>query len=595
MLIDHTNRGELGPTLAEWERAEAVAFDIETTGLSPWHGAGVALVSMAHPDGRYLFIRTHDTGVPEVLIRYLEGRKVIVGHNVVGFDAIFMALEGMDIYKPGWYDTMVAEQSILPQGRRDYAANLAATLERRFRTSKVRRKKVGDELHTWAADELTPEQLEYAENDVAHLFALRAEQMEKGGDMLAKYGTRNPVETEMMVVPAVMAMKLNGLPFDRVTWSDLTDEHKTKANELSEDIFKGLGYQINLRSPVQLKGALWEAGLRVPDTRWETLRDLELRGIEGLPKLIINWKASDQFLKMYKPEWVAEHVAPDERVHSTFWQLGTDTGRFSSKEPNLQQVTKWARRMFGAPEGHVIISADYSQIEVRLAAAQAHDEVMLEALEHEDVHAAVAAQMFDTPVDQVSKEQRKLAKACVFTLLFGGSADRLHDYTRLAGGTLEPREAHELVAKFFATYRGIAQAKAVAYGLSRRMAVSIPLQTGIVRVLTRGMQLTPQTILNTSVQGAAAAGLKFALATCVRSGLAPFLCATVHDEVVCSAPVDQAYDVAKTLERCMLGGMAEITDAPVKVEVEIGPAWSFNAVTPDDYERARKATNHARR
>lgn len=576
-LLDGSSE-DVGSALAEWDRVPEVAFDTETTGLNPWKGAEVALVSMAAPDGRTLLVRVHDH-MPPVLLRFLETRDLLIGHNVVGFDALFMALAGMDVFRARWYDTMVAEQSILPQGRRDYAANLADTLERRFKTNRAARKKSGEGLHSWTTPELTPEQLSYAENDVLHLHALRTEQLAKGAAMAEKYAGRHPVETEMAVVPAVIAMKLNGLPFDRAIWASLFEEHKAKTVDLEGQIFDALGHSLNLRSPAQLKLAMSTAGLEVQDTKWETLRDLELRGVEGLPELIIHWKASDQFLKMYREEWVAAHVAPDGRVHSTFWQLGTDTGRFSSKEPNLQQVTKWARRMFGAPPGWVIVSADYSQIEVRLAAAQAHDIVMLQALEHEDVHSAIAAQMFECPVEIVSKDQRKLAKACVFTLLFGGSAERLYDYTRLAGGSLELDEARHLVAKFFGTYTGIARAKAVAYGLSRRMAVSVPLPTGIVRVMTRGQGLTPQTVLNTTVQGAAAAGLKFALSMCVKAGLAPFLCATIHDEIICCCPEGDATWVAGILEQCMLDGMAEITDARVAVEVGITRQLSGDAVT----------------
>lgn len=562
---------DVDTAISEFGGTTELAYDLETNSLSPWIGS-IAVVTISDGPERAAVLHVRGN-VPERLWRFLESRRLLVGHNVVNFDTVWSAVHGMRVGTTRWYDTMVAEQAILPAGRQDFRANLATTLERRFRDNKDARKRdMG--VHTWMTQELTEQQVEYAAHDVLHLLELRRRQLERAaGTPLEK-----AIEVEMSILPAVSAMKRNGLPISLPAVQEMV-EQKRELAEVYEVLIQGeLGQVINLNSAAQLKAACHKVGLMVPDTTWETFRSLELGMVGGaadsLASRIIQWKSNAQILKMYRQEWLDKHVQEDGRVHASFWQLGTDTGRFSSSEPNLQQVPKKARGVYQAPEGELIVACDYSQIEVRIAAAQAHDEVMLKGMEHDDVHTAVAAQMFGVTVGAVTKEQRSLAKACVFTLLFAGSADRLYEYTRLNGGNLQYDEAQRLFTKFFLTYRGLQNARDQAKYASRRNALPIRLPTGIQRVLTAGNTLTPQTVLNTTVQGTAAAGLKYALRTCIERGLHEYLCATVHDELVACVPAADAADYGRELERAMLDGMREVTDAPLRAEVKIGRAWS---------------------
>jgi DNA polymerase-1 len=575
--------------ITDWDKVrdhfqgvDEIAFDIETSGLSPWKDL-VALIQLADRAGNVGLIHCRGK-VPVWMKDLLEAPgTLVIGHNMVGFDAIFMAGPngcGLDVEKVRWYDTMVGEQAILPMGRRDLSASLAAALERRFKKSKKVRKSELEGGHSWMYGEMTDEQVDYAINDVLHLHALMDQQLVKADELDPTGRLRNvAIPLEMAILPAVMLMKLNGMPLDHVRLEAMRCEALADMARLEPLVTERLGWLPNMNSPIQLKKALAAVGIDVPDTTKATLQDLDIRTSDPAARLILDYREAAKFAGMYDQDWVDKYVEIDGCVHPSFRQLGTDTTRFSCVQPNWQQVPRAKRKMCAAPAGHKIVSADYSGLEVRIAATVAQEHVLLEALKGADMHRAIAAQMFHKAPEDITDLERFFAKRCVFTLLFGGSAGRLYEDTRLLGGSLTLEEANDLFWTFFDTYPALKVARAAAYNVSRNQnAYTITLPNGLRRTLLKGMgTLTPATVLNTKVQGTAAVGLKCAMLKVLEAGLGKYLAAAVHDELVLVVPDAEVADVADRLANAMLDGMYRITTCPMRVEVAIGQAWEKKA------------------
>lgn len=551
-----------------------IALDIETGGLDPWkdpiavvslHGATSSQTAVLHVRGR----------IPRPLEDFLSDEgKTFVGHNVGGFDALFLAENGVDVWAPRWYDTMVGEAALMTSGRRDFSVSLKNTIQRRLG------KKISKEqqVSAWMAETLTPEQVKYCVDDVRLLPDLYNEQLTRAGGS----SMRQALDVEMQVLPVVMSMSMNGLPIGEEQFRAYITKQSADFKRTQGELFAIFGREINMNSPAQLKKALHDIGAPVEDTTAETLMWLyEISGDQRL-RTLLKCKFAGQRLKVYSDDWLKQY-AWDWQVRSRFWQCGTETGRFSSSNPNLQQIPRDMRPVFGWRPGWKMIWADYSQIEVRIAAKIARDKVMLQAVEHEDTHRAVAALVFQKTPEDITSEERKLSKAMTFTLLFGGSANRLYEYARLNGSKITPADASNMYDAFFHRFVGLHRMRVKAQGLARDWGpLTLTLPTGMRRVLA-GQQKTPTRILNTSVQGTAAAGMKYALIECAKRDLTQYLGCTVHDELVACVPEDMAEEYARELTEAMTVGMLKAIDIPVKVETEIADAWSLDSANPPSW------------
>lgn len=546
--------------------------DIETGGLNPWRDP-VAVVSIYGPRSGVCSVLHVRGAIPEPIVELLSRPGVTqTKHNGTAFDDLFLAANGVDVFKPTLRDTLVAELVTIKTARRDTRVSLQSSVKRR---TGVQLNKSIDH-RTWMQPTLTEEQLAYAGGDVVHLPALYSEQRS------AVRGTpqERALDTEEALIPAVIRTTLNGLPFSTRVHGLYTKQLAKDKDKAEDTLVQAFG-PINLRSAKQVKEALADYGVVVPDTTHDALVEIsEMGGRSGeVVDLILNFKKPDQRLKMYSDDWLARHVVSDW-VHPRVWQVGTDTGRMSNSDPNLQQIPKDdARKMFEAPEGYCILSADYSQLEVRVAAYYARDEAMVEALNSEDLHTAVAADVFIRPAELVSSDERKLAKAAVFTLLFGGGATRLYDYARHNGSAITEEAARILVKRFFARFAGLAAMREQAFATARRGgAVALDLPTGLRRTLA-GQTLRGTTVLNTLVQGTAAAGLKFAAVEAHKRGLTKYIGAFVHDEVVACVPLNEVEEYAEALGECMIAGMwraLEFDTTPrlrIRVGLEVDRTW----------------------
>lgn len=597
---------QLDEALAILEQDEEIGLDLETSGLSPWLDK-IAVVTL-HGTPSEQSVVLHVRGrLPDKLIHWLsQPRRRIVGHNTTAFDLPYLAVNGVDIFAgQDLYDTLPGEAASLKSGRHDVSVSLRATLARRLKKDLDKTQQVS----TWMAPYLTPEQIDYCVSDVRHLSALRRKQLALAGESR----TAQAIAVEQDIAPVVTRMTVNGLPISRERLDEYLALQDTVKDTASARLYDAVG-AINLRSHVQLRQAFAERlGINLASTAKDALKDeLLLRGLsldkpyhelraeaETLENTedrtvalalvdLLSVRYADQRRKMYRPEWCKKNIiyhdtlAPYDgihRVHSRFWQIGTETGRFSSSDPNLQQIPQDMRAVFGYVSGHKIISCDFSQIEVRLAACIANDEALIKVFNsgEADIHRMIASQIFGKPPELISARERKLSKAMVFTLLFGGGYQRLYDYARHNGSDATLVECRSLTTQFFHTFDGLWELREYAKRKARAgNPVPIHLPTGLTRVLV-GANLTATRLLNTTVQGSAAAGLKFAMQETKLRGIDRYLCATVHDELVAVAPDDEAEEVADELADCMIVGMRQVPAVgeklPIEVDKKIGDYW----------------------
>lgn len=547
---------------------DVISFDLETTGLSPWKDDIALMQFYGNNTQTPVLIRISNGVVPEVVKDFFaNGDRLFVGHNVVGFDVLFLDTHGIYWDKNRWYDTLIGEGMISTTSRRDVSRNLKSSIKRRLGMSIDKSIEHGK----WTIEKLSDQQLTYAVNDVLYTQDLMREQIEKADTQ----EQTEALNMEMELAPIVAKMTLNGLPLLPEYLNAWLDEQKEIEKRSKAWLLEHLG-AINLNSPVQLMKKFAEMGLSFENTRAETLTAAASFG-EGLAAEIahnlLEYRAPAQRLKMYQESWQKMHIT-DNWVHARFWQTGTDTLRFSSSNPNLQQVPKDGRKIIGNLEGMTIINADYSQIEVRIAAQIAQDEKLMKVLELGDVHKGVAAQIFGIPEEEVTQAQRKLAKAATFTLLFGGGPKMLFEYAKNSGSALEFDEAREIFTRFFVAFEGLREMRNKAYAMAQnRKVVSIRLPNSGKRVLI-GRNVTPTRILNTVVQGSAAIGLKYAILEADKMGLTKYLGATVHDELVAAVPDGEVEEYKLALEQAMIVGMNRaFPNMKVKVEVKSGFNW----------------------
>jgi len=421
---------------------------------------------------------------------------------------------------------------------------------------------------------LTPEQIAYARADVEvlpPLFQALQRELEKGG--------LYPVsEIELRALPAFVWLAQSGVPLDTDAWRALAGQAKARVKDLEKrldaqapgkpgQLFSG---SWNWASPQQVTEVLRGLGFNV-----DASHDAQLAAVpHPIAKLIREHREASQLVKMYGSSWLAGAEVEGERVYPGWKQIGSAAGRTSCERPNMQQVPRdhRYRSCVKAPAGRVLVKADYSLLQMRIAAKRACDPALLRVFRSgEDVHSATAKALLGK--QEVSKADRQIAKSANFALLFGASAEGLRNYSRATWGvemTAEEAEKHR--AAWFVAYPGLARWRA---DTKRRHAAETRSANGRRRLLP--VQAPDTWRLNSPVQADEADGLKLALALLwERRGECPgaFPVLAVHDEICVECPEGAAEEVKGWLTRAMVDGMAEILDpVPCVVEAKIGKSW----------------------
>ena len=365
--------------------------------------------------------------------------------------------------------------------------------------------------------------------------------------------------------------------------ADLSDTIR----QLEERIYAAAGQQFNINSPKQLGKVLFEdLGLphgKKTKTGWSTNADV-LEKLKDQP-LVADVLTYRQYAKLKSTyaDGLLKVIDPDGRIRTSFQMTVTATGRLSSTEPNLQNIPTRTdlgskmREMFVAAPGHVLVDADYSQIELRLLAHISGDTAMQQAfLSGEDFHTVTAARVFHVPQDQVTHQMRSRAKAVNFGIVYGISAFSL---SQDIGVTVQ--EAKEYMERYFATYTGVRQ--------YMEQVVSQARERGYVETLWHRRRALPElkssnfnmrsfgerVALNMPIQGTAADIIKLAMVRVHRrlaaEGLEARLIMQVHDELIVECPEAEASRVEQLLQQEMQG-VAELS-VPLLAEAHTGHNW----------------------
>jgi DNA polymerase-1 len=537
--------------------ARSVAVDTETTGLN-WRTDRLRVVSLTTPGSSRIWVIDAQAVDPRALVSVLKGR-IVVGHNFK-FDLLVLRQAGVAVEPTGYVDTFLAEK-LLTAGTEDWhACGLAEAIARRLG---VRLDKSLQTSFRWPGP-LTQAQVQYAALDAWATGMLAKVQRE----ILKQDGLMKVALLEFSALPAVVWLESSGVPFDVDRWTALAQEAEAEVERLARQVWEMA--RINPASPRQVLEALRRRGHAIEDTTEATLKTLN----DDLARAVLAYRDALNRAGKFGRDFL-EHVV-EGRVYSDWHPIGAVTGRMSSSEPNLQNVPRYPdhphRTCFRAPEGRVLIKADYSQIELRIAAAIAKDRRMLEAYRQGlDLHTLTAQMVLGR--NEVTKEDRQRAKAMNFGLIYGMSAETLREHARNNYDVeLSEAEAQEFRRRFFQTYRGIAD-----WHERERQAGPHDVRTRSGRLVRNVDRFTNR--LNTPVQGTGADGLKRAMALMYeRWSQVPAdirFCLAVHDELVVECNETDAQAVADWLRACMKEGMQDlIPEVPVEVEVRVGRAWA---------------------
>ena len=610
--------------ILQYERA--IGVDTETTGLNA-HVNQVRLIQLGTPD--YALIvdldgwRTPGTravpwGKPGLreLKEVLEGAKPKILQNAA-FDLNFLRGEGV-VLGGQIFDTMIAAK-IINNGS-PVKNDLGSITERVLKVKLPKELQKAD----WSA-EITHEMLEYAARDVIALTLLAPilTQLLADSEIRSGFTLKDLFVIEASVLRPIAMMQWHGFAFDREGALELREELELEAEALKVVLLHHLDLELQRRFPddpsVWLpreadgsfntreresgsvrKGTKLYAGFN-PRSTQQMAQRFEQAGIllppneKGAPSLDQNLLAFlrkdydliDKYLtwktavtRVSSMDTLLEAIGPDGRIHCNYKQMGTETGRLSAASPNLQQVNRSPefRSKFVAEPGHVLVVADFSQIELRVAAELSGEERMLEAYRAgRDLHTETAALMTGVALGEVTKKQRTSAKVANFGLLYGAGAATLRKQAVAQYGIdMELEEAREIVNGFRSAYPCLYQWQ-VKEGNKTTKAVTTAL--GRRRMLV-GFNDKYTTRINTQVQGTAGDIAKLAIRRlwkeiCQAPGGEAKLIAMVHDEIVLEVRAEAAEHWSQVLKRCMEEAGAEICkEVPIVAEVSTGATWA---------------------
>lgn len=564
-----------------------LGFDTETTELDPYEG-NLRLVQLSTGrDTKVVDLKPfREKGdlrvLPELnpLRDLLAAPKPIkIAHNAK-FDVKWICHHlGVDV--SGVFDTLLASQ-LIAAGDQDRRHNLAEVVSFFLGTELDKTEQISD----WSAPELSQSQIEYAAKDAAVMVALREKIVERlKQDELVKVA-----KLEFDCVTPIARMELNGFYLDAVRWREQLEkvkkEQEVVALELQKMLSAGVAQaslfgiaEINLDSQAQVTDALKNLGVPVP----ETTRGWQLQPLAAdypVVAKLLEYRGVAKSISSFG-ENILEYIKPETgRIHADFRQIGAPTGRFSCSNPNVQQIPheEAYRRCFRAPDGKKLVTADYSQIELRILAEFSGDQNFINAfISGEDFHRATAAQIFRVKPEEVTAEQRSFAKRLNFGVIYGIGAQR---FAMMTG--LSQTEAEDVMRRYFATYRGLdawlrEAAKQATIGRTARTATGRMMRFRFDEDDRKAISLAQRNGKNMPIQGTSADILKRALHLLHEKirGTSAKLVNIVHDEVILECGAEEAEISAKNLEDAMCAAGEEyVKKVPVKVDVHVADEWT---------------------
>jgi len=589
-LIDKPEqRAEL---LKKLEAAKQFCFDTETTGLDPNEAELVGISFALQPSEAYYVPVPEDQEMARAL---MEEFKPVFENEAIGkiaqnlkYDAIILKWYGVEL-RGEFSDTMILHYLLEPELRHnmDYMAetylqykpvSIETLIGKRGKNQLSMREVPLEKVVEYAAEDadITLQLNEYL-----------AERLKEEG-LQELYQ-----DMEAPLIPALVDMEYEGINLDVDFLNQLSTELAEQVQQIEKKIYDTAGTRFNIGSPKQVGEVLFEK-MEIP-YRWrktksgqystseEKLAELakenpivdDILTFRGLSKLKSTYV--DALPKLINPR--------TGRIHSSFNQTITATGRLSSNNPNLQNIpvrtpegARVRKAFIPRDEEHVLLAADYSQIELRLIAEISGDEAMLDAFQKgQDIHRATAARVFDTPYEEVSREQRYRAKTVNFAIVYGAGATNLSQQL-----DIKRSEAAELITQYFNKYSGIknymeetvknAREKGYVTTMKgrRRYLRDIDARSSMQRSMAERMAI------NTPIQGTAADMIKIAMVNIhelfKKEKFRSRMVLQVHDELVFDAHRDELETIKPLIEEKMKNAITGLK-VPILVEMGEGGNW----------------------
>ncbi|MCG3133237.1 MAG: DNA polymerase I [Planctomycetes bacterium] len=594
---------ELRALLAKARGADLLAVDTETTGLDPMLSRIVG-VSMAWESGAAWYVpfnadpplfATEGAGreddrerVKAALRPLLEDPAVRKCGQNAKYDLLAFRTEGIDV-RGYVHDTMIASFCLEPEAHQH---NLDALALRHFGYRKIATKElIGTGKSQRTMDELPVAQVgEYAceDADFTRRLAGKFEDRLRGNEVERLFR-----DVEMPLLAVLGAMEWEGVRVDVPFLEKMSVSLAARTSALEREICEAAGQAFNLNSPKQLGDVLFERlriqgarKIRKTQTGWATdERTLSEFMDHDVVRKLLSYRGLTKLRSTYTEALVRLVHPGDGRVHTSYSQVGAITGRLASSDPNLQNIPvrteegREIRRAFvPRADGWTLLSADYSQIELRVLAHLSRDPDLIAAFRSgEDIHRRTAARVFGMAPQFVTPEIRSRAKAINFGIIYGMGATRLAQDTGLTR-----KEAQEFIDAYFRAYPAVSawlegtRASARATGevrtlLGRRRSLREMFESPEMRVQAQAENVA----VNTPVQGSAADIIKLAMIAIDREirerGLASRMILQVHDELVFDVAPGEL-DAMKTLVRARMEG-AWPMEVPLSVDMGAGPTW----------------------
>jgi DNA polymerase I len=583
------NREALREVVQQLRERRRISIDTETTSTDPMWASlvGVSLscdcdaawyVPTPLPDG------TSTEDVLDVLRPILEDAHTEkIGHNLK-YDTVVLQRHGVTLRGP-IFDTMIAHYLIDPEELHNLDAVTRKYLHYRAipisdligtgKNQKSMRDVPVDDAGCYACED-------------ADITLQLADVL--GPELESRNAARIAEQIEFPLTPVLAEMEMNGIRVDPVVLREIGEQLAAAMIGFEADIYRHAGGPFNIGSTQQLCEILYDK-LKLPvlaktpkgqpSTKENVLQELAIE--HPLPGLILDWRQVSKLKSTYV-DALGQLIHPETgRIHTSYNQTGTATGRLSSSDPNLQNIPvrtemgREIRKAFVADEGHVLMAADYVQIELRILASMSDDEALKEAfLRGDDIHTAAAARVFGLPLDQVTRDQRRKAKEVNYGIPYGVSGWGLAQRLRMP-----VPEAQELIDQYQRSYPGVTRWLAMQVERAR--------QQGYVETLLGRRRYVPdinarnrnirsfaeRVAVNMPIQGTQADMIKIAMVRIhdrlKREGLASRMLLQVHDELVFEVPHNEVDTMRALVHEEMIQALP--IDVPVEVSVDTGVNW----------------------
>ncbi len=562
---------------------DEICIDTETTAINVFD-AKLLGISFCFKSGVAYYVNAKKEFL-EKLKPVLKKVKII-GHNIK-YDYKILRLAGLEMDNV-YFDTLVA-------------AYLLSQIDRSLKLDDLVFSELGHRMQ--AIEELIGKkgknQLSMEDIDIEKVSYYSCEDADYTFRLYKKYKNELIKEkffdlfdrVEMPLVKVLSEMELSGIEIDVDFLQNFGKNLNKTINSLTKKIYECSGYEFNINSPLQLKEVLFDKldistkGLKKGKTGFSTAAPelLKMQGVHPVIDMIIEYRELSKLQSTYVESLIGQ-VDKNNRIHTSFNQAVTATGRLSSSDPNLQNIPirselgREIRRAFVARRGYRLISADYSQIELRVIASLSNDEKMIKSFNMgEDIHARTAAEIFNKKLEEVTKSERRKAKEVNFGVIYGLGARGLAQRTEM-----NFQEAKEFIDRYFDLYKNVkkhldktkdfAHKNMYVQTLFGRRRYIAEINSGVVMIAAAAERVA----INMPVQGTAADLMKMAMIRIDRelpkTSQEAKMLLQVHDEVVIEVPNSDVEKVSQKIKEIM-ENIFELK-VPIKVEVSCAKNWA---------------------